>query len=187
MHRRLPTWARDAILGPVELDRLVTAFVGAFFGAAGWLVVGLYIQRRQAERQARSAGRAVYFELAVNEVNLDVALRHGSFQPLAQGTYERLLPELASWLTAEELQTIARAYMSHAGYEQVQRDALIPPPVRMALLERVTGEHRAALEALRRRAFSRGEIARLSLSPRAQGTAAGTTRAADGIGGSTIG
>jgi hypothetical protein len=29
----------------MELSQFVTALVGAFFGAAGWLLVGLYMQR----------------------------------------------------------------------------------------------------------------------------------------------
>ncbi len=47
-------------------DQLLTALIGAFFGAAGWLLVGIYLSRRQHDRQARNAARAVYFELAMN-------------------------------------------------------------------------------------------------------------------------
>lgn len=146
----------------MDADRLITAFIGAFLGAAGWLVVGLYMQRRQFDRQARNAARAVYFELAMNLIDIDVAHRHSIFGRLRRDSFDRLLPELATWLDAYELQTIARAYMSHAGYDQLQRDSAVPAPVRTALLERVLDEHRAAADLLRRRAFSRTEAARLA-------------------------
>lgn len=146
----------------MDLDRLITALIGAFFGAAGWLFVGLYMQRRLHERQARNAARAVYFELTQNEIDVDVAVRHNVFQPLGRSSFDRLLPELATWLDADELQTIARAYMSHAGYDQVQRETAIPGPVRTALLQRILGEHRAAADLLRKRAFSPAEAARLA-------------------------
>jgi hypothetical protein len=146
----------------VELNQFLTALVGAFFGAAGWLLVGLYMQRKAADRAARNAARAVYFELAMNEIDIDVATRHGVFGPLRRGSFDRLLPELATWLEAEELAAIARAYMSHAGYEQTERDDKLPAPVRAALLGRVLAEHMAASNLLRRRAFSVREAARLS-------------------------
>ncbi len=37
----------------MDADRLLTAFMGAFLGAAGWLMVGLFIQRQQFARVAR--------------------------------------------------------------------------------------------------------------------------------------
>ena len=125
-------------------EQVASALIGAFFGAFGWLLVGLYMQRRLHDRQARNAARAVYFELAVNRIDVDVALRHGVFGALSRSSFERLLPELATWLRAEELETLARAYMSHAGYQQVERDTAIPAPVRQALLERILAEHDAA-------------------------------------------
>jgi hypothetical protein len=167
----------------VDQDRLLTALIAAVFGAAGWLVVGLYIQRRQLERQARAAGRAVYFELISNRNNVDVALRHGSFQALVRSAYERLLPELAAWMTVDELETIARAYMAHAGYDQIQRETTLPAPVRAALLQRILDEHSRALVTVSKRSFSRAEASRLdpvatspaaltgaASAPRAQGT-----------------
>ena len=37
----------------MNIDTLLTALVGAFFGAAGWLLVGIYMQRgRQTARRA---------------------------------------------------------------------------------------------------------------------------------------
>jgi hypothetical protein len=164
----------------MDLDRLITALIGAFFGAAGWLFVGLYMQRRLHDRQARNAARAVYFELIQNEIDVDVAIGHNVFQPLGRSSFDRLLPELATWLTAEELQTIARAYMSHAGYDQVQRETQIPPPVRTALLQRILQEHRAATSLLRRRAFSKREAAGLAESTAQSSSAAATGAPARG-------
>ena len=153
----------------MTFDQLLTAAIGAFFGAAGWLLVGLYMQRRQAERQARNAARAVYFELAMNGIDVGVAADHLVFQPLRRGSFDRLLPELATWLDANELQLIVRAYMSHAGYDQAQRDAQLPAPVRTALLRRVLEQNNAATDLLRRRAFSAGEAARLTTTPETTG------------------
>lgn len=143
-------------------EQVASALIGAFFGAFGWLLVGLYMQRRLHDRQARNAARAVYFELTVNRIDVDVALRHGVFGALSRSSFERLLPELATWLRAEELDTLARAYMSHAGYQQVERDPAIPAPVRQALLERILAQHDAATGVLRSRAFSAAEAARLA-------------------------
>jgi hypothetical protein len=150
----------------VEPSQLLTAFIGAFFGASGWLLVGLYMQRRQADRQARVAARAVYFELAMNEIDVKVAADHLVFQPLRRGSFDRLLPELVTWLDAADLETIVKAYMSHAGYEQAQRDDKLPAQVRMTLLRRVLEEHGAATTLLRAMAFTVSEAARLSASGR---------------------
>jgi len=148
----------------MHAEQVLSALIGALFGAAGWLLVGLYMQRRLHERQARNAARAVYFELEVNRIDVDVALRHSAFQPLSRSSFERLLPELATWLRADELETLARAYMSHAGYEQLHREPSIPAPVRTALLQRIFDEHVAASAVLRARAFSPREAARLASS-----------------------
>jgi hypothetical protein len=144
-------------------QQIVALGAGAVFGALGWLAVGVYIQRRQFERQAKNAGRAVYFELTGNEVNIAVALGHGVFQPLARSSFDRLLPELATWLPAEEVQAIVDAYASHAGYEQVQRDSSVTDPVRRALLKRALDIHRTAIAALRQRSFDGGELQRMGL------------------------
>jgi len=148
----------------VSIDALMTAAVGAFFGAAGWLLVGLFMTRRQVERQSRNAARAVYFELSMNAIDIDVAERHLVFQPLRRSSFDALLPELATWLHADELETIVKAYMSHAGYEQAQRDDKLPVPVRKALLHTVLDQHRAAMDLLLRRSFSPRDAARLSTS-----------------------
>jgi len=146
----------------MEPQQILALLVGAFFGAMGWLLVGLYMQRRQAERVARSAARAVYFELTMNAIDVGVAADHGVFQTLRRAAFDRLLPDLASWLTADELNTIVTAYMSQAGYEQAQRDERLPEPVRTALLNRVLAEHKAATDLLRRRAFNAHDAARLA-------------------------
>lgn len=146
----------------MNAEQVVSALIGAFFGAAGWLLVGLYMQRRLHQRAARNAARAVYFELEVNRINVEVALRHGVFQPLSRASFERLLPELATWLSADELQTLTRAYMAHAGHQQVQADQSVPPAVRQALLQRIATEQQTAAAVLSRRAFSVAERERMS-------------------------
>lgn len=148
----------------MNFDALLTALIGAFFGASGWLLVGLYMQRRAAQAQARNAARAVYFELAMNAIDVKVAADHLVFQPLRRGSFDRLLPELATWLGAEDLETIVHAYMSHAGYDQAQRDEKLPPPVRSAVLKTVLAQHRAATDLLRAKAFTERERAKLSTS-----------------------
>lgn len=148
----------------MSFEQLISAAIGAFFGAAGWLLVGLYMQRRAAHRQARNAARAVYFELAMNAIDIKVAADHLVFQPLRRQSFDRLLPELATWLAAEDLEIIVRAYMSQAGYEQAERDAKLPAPVRAAVIESVNVQHRAATDLLRQKAFSAQERARLSTS-----------------------
>jgi len=146
----------------VEPQQILALLVGAFFGAMGWLLVGLYMQRRQAERVARSAARAVYFELSMNAIDVGVAMEHGVFQTLRRAAFDRLLPDLAMWLTADELNTIVTAYMSQAGYDQAQRDERLPAAVRGALLGRILAEHKTATDLLRRRAFSSSEAAKLA-------------------------
>jgi hypothetical protein len=146
----------------VELSQLLALMVGAFFGAFGWLLVGLFLSRKANERSSRSAARAVYFELAMNEIDIDVAAKHGVFNQLRRSSFDRLLPELATWLEADELESIARAYMSHAGYEQAQRDEKLPQAVKAAVIGRVLAENTQASDLLRRRAFSAKEAARLS-------------------------
>jgi hypothetical protein len=146
----------------LDLERLFIGVFGALVGVVGWLLVGLYIQRRAKDRAAREAARAVYFELASNHLNVFVALEYGSFGSLSRTTFERLLPELAAWLPIEDLQAISVAYMGQAGYEQAARADDIPPEVRRQSLRAVHDAHRTAVALLRARAFSPSEIARLS-------------------------
>ena len=56
----------------------------------------------------------------MNKMSVDVALEYGAFAPLGRSSFDRLLPELATWLEPEELQTMVTAYMSHVGYGQVR-------------------------------------------------------------------
>jgi len=60
-----------------ELDRFLPGIIGAAVGVVGWLLVGVYMQRRQFARQAMNAGRAVYFELLINRMNVVVRARSG--------------------------------------------------------------------------------------------------------------
>ena len=148
----------------MSFDALLTAAIGAFFGAAGWLLVGLFMARRASQHQARNAARAVYFELAMNAIDIKVAAEHMVFQPLRRQSFDRLLPELATWLAAEDLEVIVHAYMSQSGYEQAQRDDKLPTQVRAAVLQAVVVQHRAATDLLAQKAFSAQERARLSTS-----------------------
>src|SRR3954447_19725636 len=158
----------------------MTAAIGAFFGAAGWLLVGLFMTRRQVERQSRNAARAVYFELAMNAIDVKVAEEHLVFQPLRRASFDSLLPELATWLHADELETIVKAYMAHAGYDQAQRDDKLPMPVRKAVLRTVLDQHARATELLLHRSFSEHEAARLSTATTTHPTQAESARAAAG-------
>lgn len=153
----------------MEFGQVAALAIGAFFGSLGWLLVGVYMQRRAAVRVAVAAARAVYFELSMNAIDIGVALDHGVFQPLRRAAFDRLLPDLAMWLSAEELNTIVTAYMSQAGYDQAQRDQRLPAPVKATLVNRVLGEHRAATDLLRKRAFNANEAARLSVPQTSNG------------------
>jgi hypothetical protein len=142
----------------MEWQAIIPAIIGSFVGVMGWLVVGIYIQRRQFMRQARNAAKAVYFELDVNLATITVAREHGLFVDLDRSAFERLLPELATLLDAPALKTVVDAYMTHAGYRQLaSRDDL---PAEAAL--RGAGNvrrpvHRSALTTLRASAFSEAE------------------------------
>jgi len=145
-----------------ELDRFLPGIIGAVVGVVGWLLVGVYMQRRQFARQAMNAGRAVYFELLINRMNVAVARDLGSFQPLGRSSFDRLLPELATWLPAQPLQTVVGAYMGHAGYQSASTQQDAPADLRRVALDAIEAAHRAALDALRPRLFSAREIAALT-------------------------
>ena len=88
---------------------LLPGIVGAFVGVVGTLTVSLIMQRRDYIRRAWSAARAVYFELDVNRLSVELALQFGSFAPLGRSSFERLLPELATIMDVAELQAITGA------------------------------------------------------------------------------
>ena len=133
---------------------LLPGIVGACVGALGWLFVGLYIQRRQFIRQAKNGARAVYFEIDMNRVRVDVAREFGSYTPLSRSSFERLLPELATWLGPAQLQTIVTAYMAHAGYEQAGSDSEFSPELRRQALTGILESQEEALQLLRSQVFS---------------------------------
>ena len=141
----------------MPVETLISALVGAVFGSLGWLLVGLFIQRAQFMRQARNATRAVYIELEMNRLNIATARDYGSYLPLSRSAFERLLPELATWLTANDLRLVAAAYMSHAGYEQARTVPDLPTPMRHEALSAILAAHDAALDLLGRLVFSRAE------------------------------
>jgi hypothetical protein len=136
---------------------LLPGIIGSFVGVMGWLLVGLYIQRRQFVRQARNAAKAVYFELDVNLATLGVARDHGLFTDLDRSSFERLLPELATLLSAADLRRVVDAYMAHAGYRQLAARNDLPADVRRAALAAMGDAHERALSALRSCAFTHDE------------------------------
>ncbi|MBA3779466.1 MAG: hypothetical protein H0X16_09255 [Chloroflexi bacterium] len=146
----------------MDLERLFLGAFGALVGVIGWLFVGIYIQRRQFDRQARDAARAVYFELLSNELNVQTALEFGAFGQLSRSTFERLLPELSTWLPATELQALVIAYMGHAGYQQAAEDTSVPEELRRRALAALREAHGTALGALRARAFTRAEVEQMA-------------------------
>jgi hypothetical protein len=138
------------------------AIIGSLVGVMGWLLVGMYIQRRQFHRQARNAAKAVYFELDVNVATISVARDHGVFSDLDRTSFERLLPELATLLSAEDLRTVVDAYMTHAGYRQLAASDDLPADVRRAALAAFVDVHQRAIATLRTRAFSAAEAKAVS-------------------------
>ena len=131
---------------------------GALVGVLGWLLVGLYIQKRAHSMQARDAGRAVYFELGSNHLTIFTAAEYAVFGPLDRTNYSRLLPELSTWLPAAELQALVLAYLGHGGYQQAANDKELPQYARQAALSGLLEAHRVALDLLRPRVFSRKEV-----------------------------
>lgn len=133
---------------------LLPGIIGSFVGVLGWLVVGIYIQRRQFVRQARNAAKAVYFELDVNRTSIAVARDHGLFADLDRSSFERLLPELATLLSPVDLRTVVDAYMTHAGYGQLASRDDLPDDVRRMALGTFLAVHARALEKLQASAFT---------------------------------
>ena len=156
----------------MEIATLIPAAIGAVFGSLGWLFVGLYIQRTQFRRSARNATRAVTIELEMNRLNIAMARDYGAYQPLSRSTFERLLPELATWLSATDLRLVAAAYMGHAGYEQARSAPDLPAPMRHEALSAILSAQDAALARLGQLAFSRAE--RQTTAPLAASESGGT-------------
>lgn len=146
----------------MEIRDLLPGIIGSFVGVMGWLLVGLYIQRRQFMRQARNAAKAVYFELDVNRAAITVAYDHALFADLDRSSFERLLPELATLLRAADLRTVVDAYMTHAGYRQLASRDELPADVRRMALTKFIGAHEAALASLRSCAFTSREAEALT-------------------------
>jgi hypothetical protein len=141
----------------MDIEKILPGIIGATVGALGWLIVGLYMQRRQVLRQARNAARAVFFELDANRMNVAVALQYGAFTPLGRASYERLLADLASLLTAAELQAVVVAYGGHAGFAQAEADSTLPRDLRDHALQALLAAQEHALDVLRPRVFSTAE------------------------------
>ena len=146
----------------MSASQFLVGISGAVVGVVGWLMVGMYIQRRAHDRQARDAGRAVYFELWANRMTISLAYRFDNFGPLSRSTYDRLLPELSTWLPVDELQALVVAYLGHGGYQQAATDADLPPEVRRTALSAMLKTHGVAYRLLQRRVFSARELATLN-------------------------
>jgi hypothetical protein len=142
-------------------EQILIGVLGAVVGVLGWLGVGLFINRREASRRARNAGRAVYFEMGANQLAIFTALEYGMFGPLNRSSYDQLLPELATWLPAAELQALALAYLGQGGYRQLAEDPELPADARKTALAALLEAHRVAVELLRKQVFSEKEIAAL--------------------------
>ena len=149
---------------------LLPGIIGSFVGVTGWLLVGLYIQRRQFMRQARNAAKAVYFELDVNLASIAVARDHGLFADLDRSSFERLLPELATLLPGSQLRAVVDAYMTHAGYRQLAAREDLPAEVRGAALGAFVDAHDRALTVLRSRAFTEVEARAMRHPPTLAGS-----------------
>ena len=146
----------------VPVPQLIVGITGAIVGVIGWLFVGIYIQRREARRRARNAGRAVYFELGANLLAIFTALEYGMFGPLSRASFDQLLPELATWLPANELQALALAYLGQGAYVEVSEEESLPPEARHASLNALLNAHRVALDLLRDRVFTADEVESLN-------------------------
>jgi hypothetical protein len=145
----------------VSATPFLVGITGALVGVMGWLLVGLFIQRRAHDRNARDAGRAVYFELWANRMTILIALEYGTFGALSRTTYDRLLPELSTWLPADELQALVLAYLGHGGYEQAATDEELTRDLRKATLSALLKTHGTAYKLLQHRVFSEHELAML--------------------------
>ncbi len=89
---------------------------------------------------------------------VSVAREHGLFSDLDRSSFERLLPELATLLSALDLRTVVDAYMTHAGYRQLASRADLPAEVRLGALGAFVGAHQQALDTLRACAFTKAEM-----------------------------
>ena len=104
------------------------------------------------------------------------------FGPLSRASYDQLLPELATWLPADELQALALAYLGQGGYQQVADDQDLPKEARDAALGALLEAHRVTLDLLRKRVFTPAEIASLDryASPRQEQLIAAASRPRNG-------
>lgn len=146
----------------MDFGQLAIGLTGTLVGVIGWLLVGLYIQGRARQRAARDAARAVYFELIANQLAIYMAREYGMFGTLSRSTYDRLLPEISTFLRIEELQSVTLAYLGHAGYDQASRDGEVPEAVRRMALGGLNDAHLTAIRLVRGRAFHRSELRRLA-------------------------
>ena len=77
----------------MELGQVGFVLFGAVVAALGSVAVGLFLQRRESHSRARSAARAVWFEIGINAVAIELARDHGVFTALTRSSFDRLLPD----------------------------------------------------------------------------------------------
>lgn len=152
----------------IPVQQLLVGLTGTLVGVIGWLVVGMYIQRREARRRARNAGRAVYFELGSNLLAVFTAREYGLYGRLSRSSYDQLLPELATWLPADELQALVLAYLGQGAYSELAEKPELPAEARRLALDALLGAHRVALDLLRDRVFTAQEVESLNTYASAQ-------------------
>jgi hypothetical protein len=143
----------------VNVEVIIPALIGGFIGVTGSLLVGLFLQRRAAAREMRRAARAVYFEMEINRMSIEVARDLGSYLPLVRTSFDRFLPDLATWLPVAELRTVVSAYLGHAGYAQAGSDPDLAKLQRRMILDAVLNAHVSAMSVLGARVFSAAETA----------------------------
>lgn len=95
-------------------------------------------------------------------MNVELARTYGELLPLSRSTYGQLLPHLANLLGADELSTVAAAYMSHIGYEELRQSREHPDEARSAALEGILLAQQSAIARLKERAFTSVQRAQLS-------------------------
>ena len=145
----------------MQASQLFSALIGACFGSLGWRFVGRYLNGRASRTSARSAARAVFFELELNRANAELGQTYGELMPLSRSAYEQLLPQLANLLSVADLSIVAAAYMSHVGYEQLRQTRDHPDAARREALVGILSAQRAAIDRLKAIAFTATEQAQL--------------------------
>jgi hypothetical protein len=100
----------------------------------------------------------VYFELSMNRLTVRMASEYDAFTDLSRSAFDRLLPELATWLEPAELQTVVSAYAGHVGYEQLRSDRGVPEELRHQALAGILAAQERAIALVGARVFTADEL-----------------------------